>query len=326
MRQGRDIPQFNPHQVVLEEETRGHAARGVRNALRRMEPVALHTPRWSCPQAFLEDLALDLAVGEPAVGCRTVSLRPLARRERGATWQFILRVLAQLGAPRRSELQVPLVAERRGFQHAARELLEAAQERSSYPVALLAHGAEHLPLDVAEDLMSVWGGFRAAHLEGCRCVLLLGGAQDARAMTCFDGRPVELADFGGGEAERVLRRVVGQHLAHQATEAARFSGGMPALVEGLGQRACERRKLEQDPWALLATMGPVADEIRGVIDIVASDCKLAERLDLLLPGEALQMEPELDKPLLLSGLVRKVRARPLPKVMLRAPAVATLVG
>ena len=53
---------FDPEHVHVEGALRGRTARKVRNQLRRLEPVALLTPRWTSPQAFLEDIALDLAL------------------------------------------------------------------------------------------------------------------------------------------------------------------------------------------------------------------------------------------------------------------------
>src|SRR4051812_11808227 len=88
--EGRRSTVFDPDQVRMEEATRGRLARRLRGHLRRLEPVAMLTPRWSAPQGFLEDLALDLAVGEPEIGCRTVSFRPLMGRSAPEAWNFLL--------------------------------------------------------------------------------------------------------------------------------------------------------------------------------------------------------------------------------------------
>ena len=67
---------FDGTQHYVEDALRGRAARRIRLHVRRMEPVAVCTPRWSEPAAFLEDLALDLArpVREP------IDLAPLLKR------------------------------------------------------------------------------------------------------------------------------------------------------------------------------------------------------------------------------------------------------
>jgi len=291
-----------------------------------MEPVTLLTPRWSCPQAFLEDLALELAIGEPAVGCRTVDLRPLHRRPRAAAWQFILRVLAQLSTPRSQQLRVPVVAERAGFRMAVRGALEAAQERSCHPVALLAHGAEHLQVDVAEDLLEAWDDYATDHPSLRRCVLLLGGGLNAPALAWFDGKPVELNDFGPSETHDVLGRMVGPRLAGRVGAASTLTGGMPALVEAVGWHARRGRRLASDELTLLSSMGTVVDEIRGAVDIIASDGRLAMRLDSLLSGLPVDGDPDLDAPLMLAGLARRVHGSTEDRICLRAPAIATLVA
>ena len=49
----------------------------MRVLLRRQLPVALITPRWSQARRFLDDLSVDLQLGEPGVTCRTLSLAGL---------------------------------------------------------------------------------------------------------------------------------------------------------------------------------------------------------------------------------------------------------
>jgi hypothetical protein len=321
-----DGPHFDPVQREVESAHRGRTGRNVRASLRRQEPVALLTPRWSCPQAFLEDVALELAVSEPGVGCRTVNLRPLHGRNRVTAWQFLLRVLAQLGEPRSQEIRIPTVAERKGFRIVAQELLARAQESTPNPVALMAHGAEHLPVDAAEDLLLAWEAYSSAYPADRRCVLLLGGMANAPALRGFEGRPVELADFGRGEANDMLGRMVGPSLSPRMNSAADFTGGVPALVEAVGRHTRLQRRIDNDEWAMLSSMGSIGDEIRGVVDILVSDHHLACRLDMLLPGQPLPMEPDLDAQLITAGLARRAHERTGEHVCIRAPAIAALVG
>ena len=116
---------FDGTQHYVEDALRGRAARRIRLHVRRMEPVAVCTPRWSEPAAFLEDLALDLAVGDPAVGCRTVNLRPLSGRRASESWQFTLHVFAQLGRREWRHRPPAMVADRGGFRCALRADEEA---------------------------------------------------------------------------------------------------------------------------------------------------------------------------------------------------------
>jgi hypothetical protein len=322
----RDAPHFDPVQREAEVAHRGRSGRAVRASLRRREPVTLVTPRWSCPQAFLEDVALELAVSEPGIGCRTVGLRPLRGRNKIAAWHFILRVLAQLSSGHRDELRIPTVAERKGFRVVAEELLAKAQETSPNPVALLAHGAEHLPVEVAEDLLLAWEAYNSHYPTERRCLLLLGGTSNAPALRGFDGRPVQLADFGPGEASEVLGRMVGPQLSPRINPAADFTGGVPALVEAVGRHTRLRQRIDSDEWALMCSMGQIGDEIRSVVDILVSDHHLASRLDLLLPGEPVPMEHELDEQLITAGLARRALGVSGEHVCIRAPAIAALVG
>lgn len=321
-----DERHFDPAQRATEAAHRGRSGRSVRTSLRRQEPVALLTPRWSCPQAFLEDVALELAISEPGIGCRTVNLRPLGGRNRVAAWQFLLRVLSQLSAPHTQEVRIPTVAERKGFRLVAQELLAQAQENSTSPVALMAHGAEHLPVDAAEDLLLAWESYSSAYPADRHCVLLLGGTANAPALRGFEGRPVELADFGHSEAQDMLGRIVGPQLCTRMGGAATFTGGVPALVEAIGRHVRLQRRIENDEWALLSSAGKIGDEIRGVVDILVSDHHLAARLDQLLPGLPLPMEPGLDSQLITAGLARRAYEIPGAHVCLRAPAIASLVG
>ena len=51
-----------------------------------------------------------------------------------------------------------MVADRGGFRYALSALIEEAHESAPHAVALLAHGAEHAPAEVIEDLAAVCGG------------------------------------------------------------------------------------------------------------------------------------------------------------------------
>ncbi len=317
---------FDPEQHYLEVALRSRTARKARAHLRRMEPVVVRTPRWSAPRLFLEDLALDLAVGEPAIGCRTVSFRPLKSRSLGEAWQFTLHVLGQLG---RRGWRPPLprsVADRRGFRWSVSELLEEVHRGSPHAVALLAHGAEHLPIEIIEDLTDCWSTYSERHPEGLRCTLLLAGAVQGDWLHIEGGAVVELQDFGEAEAAAAIVSRAGPLPIHQLEQVARFTGGVPSLVEQVSKQAREVGHLPRQRRDLLACLGSVADEMRGAVQIVAAHDELAGRLHELLPGEPVRSVPALDRPLVEAGLARLQRGPHQDEVVIRAPAISVLVG
>lgn len=313
---------FNPEQHAIEAAVRSRTARKVRAHLRRMDPVVLTTPRWSEPQSFLEDLALDLAVGEPALGCRTVSFKPLKGRPAPEAWFFVMQVFGQLSVNEWSELRTPSVADRRGFRTVVTDLLWRAQERGGNErVALLGHSAEHLPVEVLEDLAECWAKFSAQTPEDRACTLLLSGAVEAPTLAIEQSVTVDLLDFGEAEAAAALIGQTGPVGRRELEGAARFSGGIPAVVHALGSGARANGALPAGNGALMRCMGPLAEEMRGALSIASGHPDLAERLDQLLRGEPLVEVPEVDRPLLMAGLLKRIRLPGEGRVLLRAPAL-----
>ncbi len=317
---------FNPEQHYLETALRGRAARKARAHLRRMEPVVLLTPRWGASARFLEDLALDLAVGEPAIGCRTVDLRPLKDRSAGEAWQYIQHVFGKLGQRGWRGRPPTTIADRRGFRWSLEQLVEEVHASAPHRVALLAHGAEHLPFDVIEDLTSAWDEYTERHPEGRRLTLLLAGSRAARWLRVGDAPRLDLADFGEAEAAAAIVGQAGPMPLRHLEQVARFTGGIPSLVDAVGAAARERGTLPLRRADLIGSMGRLADEMRGAVDIVAACDPLADRLHALIDGAAAVQQPEVDGPLLQAGLLREVRAPGGDQVALRAPAIAALVG
>lgn len=317
---------FDPDQCYLETALRSRAARKVRAHLRRMDPVVVRTPRWSAPASFMEDLALDLAVGEPAIGCRTVSFRPLKGRTVGEAWQFTLALFGQLGRRDWHPAAPATVADRRGFRWAMEQQLEQAHAESPHRVALLAHGAEHLPVEIIEDITWVWHAYCDRHPEGRRCTLLLAGAVDADWVRMGESARVDLADFGEAEAAAAIVGRAGPMPFHHLESVARFTGGVPGLVEQIGLHARAQGRLPMHRQELLGALGGVADEMRGVVDIVASQGELWDRLQQLMPGAEIAEVPELDAPLVTAGLVRRIPNARVNRVSLRAPAIIDLLG
>jgi hypothetical protein len=316
---------FDEQQHFIEEALRGRAARSVRVHVRRMEPVVVRTPRWSAPATFLEDLALDLAVGEPGIGCRSVDLRPLKGRKASESWQFTLHVFGQLGRREWRHRPPQMVADRGGFRFALSQLIEEAHDTAPHPVALLAHGAEHAAVEVIEDLALVWGDYCRRHPRSRRCTVLLAGAAGDVWLPLHDAPRVDLVDYGEAEAAAVIinsgTSVPFEHLR----KAAHFTGGVPGLVGAMSERLRGDSSIPTEDDELLHSLGSVVDEIRGAVDIVHMDSALADRLYELLPGEPVVEAPEVDDALALAGLVRKVRTHGVNHVRLRAPAIAALL-
>ena len=321
-----DVARFDAEQHFLELALRGRTARKARAHLRRMEPVVVFTPRWSGVGRFMEELALDLAVGEPAVGCRTVGFQALKGRPLAECWQFVHHLFAQLGQRGWTPPAPTSIADRRGFQWALEQALEDAHREAPHRVALLAHGAEFLPVELLEDMTNAWRDYAERHADARRATLLLAGSASAPWLHIGDAPRVELADFGEAEAAAAIVGQAGPVPVRHLEQVAHFSGGVPAAVERLGATARTHGGLPTRPEDLVAALGPLGDEMRGAVDIVAAHDHLSDRLQDLLSGEALPLAREVDEPLVMAGLARTVRTPAGDATALRAPAIATLVG
>jgi len=317
---------FDQTQHFIEDALRTRAARTVRMHVRRMEPMVVRTPRWSNPSGFLEDLALDLAVGQPGVGCRTVNLRPLKGRKASESWQFTLHVFSQLGRRDWRHRAPQMVADRGGFRFALSVLIEEAHQTVPNPVALLAFGAEFAPVEVVEDISMAWGDYVRRHPKERRCTMLLAGTAGPEWWPMGAVPQVDLVDYGEAEAAAAIVGQVGNVPFPTLRKAAHFSGGVPGLVEAMSDRIRRSNSVPSADDELLASLGTVVDEIRGAVDIVHMDSALADRLYDLIPGEPMDYAAEVDDSLALAGLVRPVKSHGDKKVELRAPAISTILG
>ena len=311
---------------VVDASLRSRTARAARTALRRMEPVVVLAPRWGALPAFLEELALDLALGEPAIGCRTVDLRPLAGRPAVEAWQYLLQFVGLLGHRGWAPPTPVMVADRRGFRWAVEQVLQQAHEEAPHPVALLAHGAEALSVELLEDLSAGWDAYRQRHPEHRRCALLLGAADSAAWLRIGDAPRLHLADFGLTEAAAAIVAAAGPLPMRELERCSQALGGVPGLVEVVGREARRAGRLPAEGPALWEALGPLQAELRGAVDIVAAHDGLAGRLQALCAGAALPPVDALDRPLMLAGLARSVRVGGLARTSLRAPLFAGLLG
>jgi hypothetical protein len=309
---------FDPDQLYLETALRGRAARRARALVRRRETVLVEAPRWSDPGRFLEDLALDLAVSEPAIGCRRTSLRHLRGAPVHRARQELLRVMTQLARP--TSLAIPpVVADRRGFRNAVVALSAEAEQTAAYDAALFLYDCENLPFEVAEDFIEAWCEVRSALLGSPRVSLLVAGALSSGLAA---GAPIErldLSDYGEGETAAELVRG-GPVEAALLASAAKLSGGVPALVAGV-ERLVRSGRFDGDLDATIARLGGVAGEIRGAVDIAAMDDRLAARLAALAAAPATREDE--DTALVHAGLAR---FRPGARATeIRTPLIARLV-
>jgi len=302
------------------EAPRTRTARRIRALLRRVERVALVTPRWSAPQAFLEDIALDLAVEEPGVACRTVGLRALRGRSTPEAWNYLLRVLADLDGDAAGR-PVPIVCTRAGFQTASAWLLERAHHASPRPVALLAWDAHHLPVDVLDDLLEAWASYQARVGEERRCGLLLGGAVNAPALRTGLSHHLDLGDYAEAEAAASMVLQMGPLPLPLLRAAAQFSGGVPAIVHALGNGVVEHAVLPEDTESMFRCLGPMASEIRTAVSMALARPESADRFLALAAGTPLEEEP-VDAELVMTGLARRVGTGSVRRVELRSPALA----
>ena len=74
-------------------------------------------------------------------------------------------------------------------------------------------------------------------------------------------------------------------------------------------------------------MGPLENEVRHALDLVAADPVLADRLESLSQVERDVLDPVLDDRLLAAGMLRELR--PMGgrrQVALRAPLLAAILG
>lgn len=319
-------PTVDPGQRLVENALRGRTARKIRNELRRGVPVVLHTPRWSQAHHFLEDVSLDLAVGEPGILCRTVSLRPAMGLPLQEVWPLVLRAFAQTGSRHWVSGPSAAVMDSGGFKTLLAQILTEAEGNALQPVALLAHGADGLPVGVLEDIAEVWTAHERLFAGERHAGLLLAGAAGTTLVAPPSAARLDLSDYGEEEAVAAILQRGGPFPNRALRSLARFTGGIPSLVDAVGECMAQGETPPLDPDALLQSLGQLADELRGAVDIACTDEQLAERIHALRRGETLLEDPEIDGPLLEAGLVRRCRGPGGARVELRAPAIAALVA
>ncbi len=309
---------FDPHQYYFESAQRTRLSRSVRTHLRFGQPVVLVSPRWSQAAEFLDDLAVDLSLGDPSIQARTLSLSPLKGLTSHQGWGWLASAIAEFCQLHLEEGPAWQAVSRRGFRTVMKELL--AQAEGGRRRCLMLHNLEHLPVEALNDLLGIFAEHMEAFVDDRRFNLLFAGSMDAPYFDLAGAARLELPDFSDVEAVDVLVEHLGPVEAHQLRSVIAIVGGVPALLDAVGmgedQALSEVVSNRESLWRLL---GPVADEIRHAMDIVNADPKLSTRLERLARLGPLPEDPAHDDQLQRAGLVRRKTQRSGTMTAVRTP-------
>ncbi|MBX2800040.1 MAG: hypothetical protein KTR31_20350 [Myxococcales bacterium] len=314
---------FDPDQYYLEEAIRARVARKTRCYLRNMQPVVLITPRWSQPRRFLDDVAVDLAVGEPSVHCRTLSFRPLDGRTPHQAWSWLVQAIVEFcGLSVNGEAWQAV--SRHGFRVVMKELFRRAEQEPRR--CLMIHSAEHIHVEALQDFISVFEDHLHHRTTNPGFNLLLAGAVDAPHLEFQGARRLLLPDFNETEALEALVEHLGPDNLPRLRSLVATVGGIPAVIDALGTEAAGRiSDVVADRRSFWRTLGPLGQEIRRAFDIVAADPSLSARLQDLASHGPLPPDSRRDARLLKAGLIHQVgRQAHRTTTQLRAPVFADL--
>jgi len=313
---------FDPDQYFLERALRTRAGRKVRLALRRNQPVLLLTPRWSEAQPFLDDVSIDIRLGRPSILSRTLSLKQMSERPINDAWRFILQGLIEF-CHLHGEVGAAVV-DRNGFRNHLAELLSRLKKGPRR--ALMVHGVEHLNTEVRSDLIELFEQYRIeTPSEDRKLNMLFACSVDSPAFEIAGAARIVLADYAPIEAIEALVEYLGPVDKTRLNQAVQVIGGVPALLRALGNDGVSSGTLALGRSAIWRALGPLADEIRGALDIVASDDRLARRLEhVAQEGPVPRDEDEGDEDLVRAGLIQEVTWGRPNRVQVRAPVFAEL--
>ena len=293
---------FDSEQHRLELDLRSRSARRARGLLQRMEPMVLLTPPWSSPRSFLEDLALEMAMADPPLRCRTLSVSPLRSRERPEMWKWLLTAFAGLEGGR--HLDIPYVASTVGFRQGLLEVLVRLQAHLSVPTALLIHDAEVLPAEVRLALMEAWSRFRQDLPTGRRVEMILAGR--FRPETSCDLQVIPLTDYGTEEASEVMESLVPFAPEH-IKAAVLFSGGIPEVLGAMATHLRGASTLSPSASGLLQSLGGLHQELAATVRTAHQHPQFSRRLTHLGAAGELPWDEDVDEPLERAGLLARNR-------------------
>lgn len=316
---------FDKNQHYLERATRAKIARKARHLLRAMQPVVLLTPRFSLPERFLDDLAVDLRLGEPTIYCRTLTLSSLdgATPQQARTW--LMNAFANFCLLEPDHRSLLKVSSSHDFRVLMRELFRRAEAKDRR--CLLVHGVEHLPEEALRDVIAVFED-HVHHRRGAPGFnLLLAG----RTVPGWSEHPavatLTLTDFSEEEAVEALVEQLGPREVVQFGALVATVGGIPEVIQALGtDRATHIHRIVRDPSAFWSVLGPLAEALRRAHRDVVARPALADRLRSLATRGPLPPYAELDDVLADVGLVETSGQSPaMLTTALRAPVLADLI-
>jgi len=312
---------FDANQYYLERAFRARAARKLRFYLRRMQPAMLITPRWSEARAFLDDLAVDLALGRPAIECRTLSMAPMVGRSVHESRTWVLRALTEFVGGGYSG-PVSQAVDRKGFRLVVETVLRRA--RTGPRRALLVHQLEHLHVEALEDFVHAFESYVGREGDDRRVNVLFAGTVDVPAFE-MRGGVVVLADYSDVEALERLAEHTGPVDKAVLQRAIDVVGGVPAMLERLGKRAEARGgRLSENRDELFRDLGGLTDEVRGALSIVTTEETLAARFEEVAQTGPLPYDPDKDLALVRAGVLQPLYGGLSAQIMVRAPMFAEM--
>lgn len=312
---------FDPGQYWHEGADRQRAMRKLRALLRLMQPVILSTPRWSQAHRFIEDLAVDLSVGQPAIQGHVLSLQAVQGKSALQAWAWVMARftdLCSISVDRRFAQAVS----RDGFRTLFANLLRQAQGGPRR--CLMLYGLEAVHLDALRDLLDVYEQHMLEARDRRRINLLIAGTVDVPALGANVTR-MTLPDYGKAEAIEALVEIVGPQPTARLERLIGAVGGVPAVIERLaaeGPAAIEDAVATRE--GVWRRLGPVGAEIRSAFAIVSADNALSQRLEQLAREGPSPEMPDRDPRLVRAGLVRFTRKGKAKLTGVRAPVFADL--
>ncbi|HHO50727.1 MAG TPA: hypothetical protein ENK18_07580 [Deltaproteobacteria bacterium] len=287
-----------------------------------MQPVILVTPRWSQARRFLDDVAVDLMLGEPAVRCRTLSLMPLEGRTPHQAWSWLVQAITEFcGLTIRGPAWQ--VVSRHGFRVVMKELFRRAEHTGRR--CLMIHALEHIHVEALRDLLAVFEDHLHHRRSPPQFNLLLAGAVEAPHLAFGGVERLILPDFTQQEALESMVEHLGPDNLPRLRSLIEEIGGIPAVLDALGTEASDRiSQVVADRRAFWQALGPLGQEIRRSFHIIAADPRMSDRLETLARSGPQPHEPERDGPLLRAGLVHHPGPHP-TLTTLRAPVFHDLV-
>jgi len=310
---------FDRDQYYLEGAQRARLARKARALLRGMRPVALVTPRWSEPQQFLDDVAVDLLLGEPVVRSRMLSLRSLRGRTTHQAWTWLVQAVSNFT---QQSLPGPAwqVVDRHGFDKVMENLLSRTHEGER--TCLMIHGLEHLNTTARDDLLAVLAAHAAEGVARSGLNFVLAGAVNAQLLTAPRITSLVLPDFSVGEAVESLVEYLGVDDLQRLRDVVELVGGVPEVLHMLGTDSASRiNDIVHNRHIFWNALGLVGSDILRTFREVTADDALSLRLDRIAQGPQ-AVEADADDALIRAGLCRQTRDG--RQTMLRAPVFADL--